>query len=117
MPALMSVWLSLASLLLAAAMVLHRPLWNDYTVTLVLYFGSPGSLCLAGLVLWSLRREDPAEPGIAGQRRQAKIAMAQAVLAAAIVYALVIFAERRQAVSVASASESFSGNTARISLS
>ena len=93
MPALASTWIGLASLLLAATMALYRPAMTDLSVTLVLYFGSPGAFCLAGLVLWAYRKDVGAEPGIAAQRMQAKVAIGLALIAAAIVYLLVIFAE------------------------
>lgn len=94
MLALMSTWLGLAAFLLASAMLLFRPTFTDWTVTLVLYFGSPGALCLAGLVLWAHRNDDHSDPGLESQRLQAKIAVTLAVLAAAIVYALIIFSTK-----------------------
>ncbi len=93
MPALASAWIGLASLLLAAIMALYRPAMTDLTVTLVLYFGSPGAMCFAGLVLWAYRKEDALDPGIAAQRAQARVAIVLALVAALIVYLLVIFAE------------------------
>lgn len=93
MLALASVWIGLAAFLLAVAMLLYRPVFNDLTVTLVIYFGSPGALCLAGLVLWAYRKERSGDPGLAAQRVQAKIAITLAVLAAAIIYLLVAFSQ------------------------
>ena len=90
MLALTSVWIGLTAMVLAVAMLVHRPAFTDLTVTLVLYFGSPGALCFAGLVLWAHRKEDGADAGVAAQRLQAKAAITLALLAAAIVYALVI---------------------------
>ena len=95
MLALAGVWISLASLLLAVAMVVYRPAFTDVTVTLVLYFGSPAALCFAGLVLWAFRKESDPDPGVAAQRVQAKVAIALAIVAAAIAYALVILAQQR----------------------
>lgn len=92
MLALLSVWISLATLLLAATMVVYRPAFNDVTVPLVVMFGAPGALCLAGIVLWHYRRDTSGEPALAVQRLQAKVAIGLALLASAIVYALVIFA-------------------------
>lgn len=92
--AITSVWISLATLVLAIAMVLYRPAMTDLTVTLVLYFGTPGSICLAGMVLWAYRKEPVGEPGIDGRRRQSKTAIGLAIAAAAIVYVLVICAEQ-----------------------
>jgi heme/copper-type cytochrome/quinol oxidase subunit 2 len=94
MLALASVWIGLAALALSAAMVVYRPAFTDLTVTLVLYFGAPGSLCLAGLVLWAYRREDRADPGVAAQRKQARVAIVLALVAAVIVYLLVIFSHK-----------------------
>lgn len=94
MLALASVWMGLAVLALSAAMVVYRPVFTDLTVLLVLYFGSPGSLCLAGLVLWAYRKEEGSDPGIAAQRKQAKVAIGLALVAAAIVYLLVIFSHK-----------------------
>ena len=94
MLALMSVWISLFTLLLAATMWLYRPTFTDITVVLVLYFGSPGSLCLGGLVLWAYRKEDSSHPGIAAQRTQSLAAIVMALIAAAIVYLLIILSEK-----------------------
>lgn len=94
MLALMSVWISLAALAVAATMVVYRPAFTDWTVTLVLYFGSPGAMCFAGLILWAYRKEDSTDAGVAAQRLQAKVAIAIALLAAAIVYLLIIYAEK-----------------------
>ena len=94
MLALASVWIGLAVFALSVAMVVYRPVFTDLTVTLVLYFGSPGSLCLAGLVLWAYRKEDRADPGTSAQRKQARVAIFLAIAAAAIVYLLVIFSHK-----------------------
>lgn len=94
MLALGSVWIGLGSLLIAVTMIVHRPTFTDLTVTLVLYFGSPGALCLAGLVLWAHRKDDASDAGLQAQRLQAKIAIGMAVVAAAVVYILVIGADR-----------------------
>ena len=93
MLALASVWIALGVFLLAVAMFLYRPVFNDLTVTLVVYFGSPGALCLAGLVLWAYRKERSGDPGVAAQRVQAKFAITLAVLAAAVIYLLVGFSQ------------------------
>jgi hypothetical protein len=94
MVALASVWIGLIAFVAALVMVVYRPAFTDWTVLLVAYFGAPGALCLAGMVLWAHRKEPAADPAVAGQRRQAKIAIGLAVLAAAIVYGLVIFAQQ-----------------------
>ena len=93
MLALASVWIALVSLVLAVIMAGYRPAMTDLTVTLVLYFGSPGALCFAGLVLWAYRKEALPDPGVASQRTQAHVAIGMAVIAAAIVYLLVMLAD------------------------
>ncbi len=94
MLALLSVWIGLASLAIAAAMFGYRALFSDSGVTLVLYLGSPGALCLAGLVLWAHRKEGSSDPGVSAQRLQAKVAIGLALIAAAIVYALFIASDK-----------------------
>ncbi len=94
MLAFMSVWISLCTLLLAATMLLYRPAFTDTTVVLVLYFGSPGALCFAGLILWAFRKEDSTDPGMTSQRTQCVAAIIMALLAAAIVYVLIIQSEK-----------------------
>jgi len=91
MLALASVWLGLMSFLLALAMLVHRPAFTDWTVVLVLYFGAPGAMCLAGLTLWAHREEKSADdPGLAARRVQSVTAIVLSILAAAIVYGLII---------------------------
>lgn len=91
---LVGVWIALLSLLLSVGMVLHRPLFNDLSILLVLYFGAPGAMCLAGLVLWAHRKEGAADTGLQARRMQCKIAIGLALAAAAIVYALVMLSDR-----------------------
>ncbi len=91
MLSLFSVWLGSASLIMSLAMVLYRPAFDDVLILIDMYFACPLSLTFGGLVLWATRREksqhDPA-------RLQAKIGIALALLAAAIVYILVASAEQ-----------------------
>jgi len=94
MLAIAAVWIALVSLLLAGAAVVHRPLFTDLTVTLVLYFGSPGALCFAGLTLWAHRDDGDDDPGIRARRVQAKAAITLALLAATIMYLLVIYSTK-----------------------
>jgi hypothetical protein len=94
MLALISTWLGLATLLVAATMLLYRPSFTDWGVTLVLYFGSPGAMCLAGMVLWAHRKDDHGDPGLESQRMQAKVAISLAMFAAAIVYMLIIYSAK-----------------------
>ncbi|NOS99328.1 MAG: hypothetical protein HOP29_01725 [Phycisphaerales bacterium] len=93
MLALLSVWIALASLVLAVAMAVHRPAFTDLSVWLVLWLGAPGAMCLAGMVLWSYRKDVVAGRGVRAQRMQCKVAIAMALVGAAIVYVLVIGAE------------------------
>ncbi len=90
MLALLSVWVGLASFVIASAMLLYRPAMTDLTILIVLYFGSPGAICLAGLVLWANRHDDSPEPALTAQRLQARVAIGTALVAAVIVYALII---------------------------
>lgn len=94
MIALLAAWVGLASVVLAVAMLLYRPAMTDVTILLVLYFGAPGALCLGGLVLWSHRSDSSDISAVAGQRRQARTGIACGVIAAAIVYLLIIFSEK-----------------------
>ena len=93
MLALTSVWLALITLGISVAMLVHRPWFNDATVPIVLWLGSPLSMCLAGLVLWAHRKKSSPGPNLMAQRTQCKVAIALALAAAAIVYLLVIRAE------------------------
>ncbi len=90
MLAFAAVWIALASLLIAVAMLVYRPTFTDVSVVLVLYFGSPGALCLALLTLWAFRREGDEDKGVRARRLQCWVAIAMAVAAAAIVYLLII---------------------------
>ena len=94
MLALLSTWLGMATLLLASTMLLFRPAFTDLTVTLVLYFGSPGAMCFAGMVLWAHRKDDHNDPGLESQRLQAKVAITMAMLAATIVYMLIFYSAK-----------------------
>lgn len=94
MLALLSVWIGLASFVLSALMLLYRPAMTDLTVLMVLYFGSPGTLCLALLVLWAHRGDTSPEPALIAQRTQCKVAIVMAILAAAIVYGLIIASQK-----------------------
>lgn len=94
MLALLGVWLGLVSFVLAAAMLLYRPAMTDLGILLILYFGAPGSLCLAGLVLWAHRADTDGDPGIAAQRLQSKVAIVLSLAAAAIVYGLIIASQK-----------------------
>jgi len=92
--AFFSVWISLAVLALAAGMVIYRPLFTDLTVVAVLWFGAPGAMCFAGLVLWAYRKDTSGDPGVSGQRLQARIAIVLSVAAAVIVYLLIIYSHK-----------------------
>ena len=94
MVALSSVWIGLGTFAIAVAMLVYRPAMTDATVTAVLWFGAPGAMCLAGLVLWAYRDEGSGDEGVVAQRLQAKVAIVLAVLAAAIVYGLIIGSQK-----------------------
>ncbi|MCP4246689.1 MAG: hypothetical protein GY778_06540 [bacterium] len=94
MAALFSVWLRLACLALSLVMLLWRPAFHDVTVLINMWFACPGTICIAGLVLWAHRKDVSGDAGIAARRVQAKVAIGLALAAAAIVYALVIGADR-----------------------
>lgn len=111
MLAFASVWISLASLVVAVSMLIYRPAFTDLNVTLVLYFGAPGALCLAGLVLYANRDFDSADHGLEAQRVQAKVAIAMAILAAAIVYTLIIRSQKLEPTMTDSAIEQTSGSS------
>ncbi|MGB0715389.1 MAG: hypothetical protein ACPGXK_05895 [Phycisphaerae bacterium] len=94
MLALLSVWVGLISMVLAIGMCFFRTLFTDLNVVLVLYFGSPGALCFAGLVLWAYRKEGRDDEGINAQCLQARVGLTFGLIAATLVYILVIYAER-----------------------
>ncbi len=94
MAAFASVWMGLACLIVATTMFLWRPAFTDFWIWFVLWLGAPGTMCIAGLVLWSYRKDDHDEPGILAQRVQCKAAIAMAIVASAIVYALIIGSEK-----------------------
>ena len=101
MLALASVWIGLASLILAATMVLYRPAMTDNTIPIVLWAGSPGAICLAGLVLWASRKIDHPDPGLVSQRLQAKVAITTAIVPPPLAYLLTISSPTRAAASAA----------------
>lgn len=88
MLALLSVWMSVACLTLAAAMLLYRPVFTEFTMILFLEFLAPATLCFAGLVLWSHRKNRTPEPAVVAQRLQAKVAIVLTTMAVAIVYVI-----------------------------
>ena len=94
MLAFFGVWIGLASLLVALVMLIYRPAFTDFSVVSVLYFGAPGALCFALLTLWAFRKEPDTDPGLQARRLQCKVAIAMALIASAIVYALVIFSTK-----------------------
>ena len=94
MLALAAVWAAMVSLFLSLLMLVYRPAFTDPTVTVVLWFGVPGALCFAGLTLWAHRDEGSDDLGVVARRIQAKIAIVLGILAAGIVYALIIFSTK-----------------------
>ncbi len=93
MLAFASVWMGLACLTLSMVMLLYRPYFTDLNIWLILWLGSPGTLCFAGMILWVYRGDDAEEPGVVAQRIQCKVAIAEALVAAAIVYSLIFNAQ------------------------
>ena len=98
MLAFFGVWIGLASLLVALVMLIYRPAFTDFSVVSVLYFGSPGALCFALLTLWAYRKEPDTDAGLEARRLQCKVAVAMAVIAAAIVYGLIVFSTKFEAI-------------------
>lgn len=94
MAAFVSVWMGLGTFGVAAVMLLWRETFTDFYVWLVLWLGAPGTMCLAGLVLWANRKQNPEEPGVGPQRLQCKVAIGLALAAAAIVYGLIMGAQQ-----------------------
>lgn len=94
MLAFASAWVGLGSLLIAVTMVVYRPAFTDLGVTLVLWFGSPAAMCFGILVLWAHRKDDTADAGLQAQRLQCKVGIVLAVVAAAIVYLLIIYSQK-----------------------
>ncbi len=88
---ILSVWLGLASLVMSLVMVLYRPAFHDVLVLIEMYFACPLSLMFGGLVLWATRQEKSQNTA---PRLQAKVGITLALLAAAMVYGLVAFADR-----------------------
>lgn len=98
MLALLSVWLGMISLFLSLLMLVYRPAFTDGAVTMVLWFGAPGAMCFAGLTLWAYRDDGRDDLGIVARRIQAKAAIGMGVVAAAIVYALIILSTKLEPV-------------------
>ena len=94
MIALASVWMGFACLLLSLVMWIWRPAMTDVTIWLVLWLGAPGTLCLAGIVLWSYRKRSRDEKDVAAQRLQCTVGIILALAAAAVVYTLIIRSEK-----------------------
>ena len=88
---LLSVWLGLASLVMSLVMVLYRPAFHDVLLLIEMYLACPLSLMFGGLLLWATRQEKSQN---AAPRLQAKVGITLALVAAAVVYGLVAFADR-----------------------
>lgn len=95
MLALISVWLGVLCLLLSGLMLVYPPAMTQGSLILVLEFLAPGSLCLAGLVLWAHRKDESPEAAVAAQRLQAKTAIVLTLLACAIVYVIFLVLARK----------------------
>ena len=94
MIAFLSVWMGVACFAASLTMLIYRPAFTDFNIWFVLWLGSPGTMCLAGVVLWSHRKDMSGEPAVAAQRLQCKVAIALAIVAAAIVYALIFRSDK-----------------------
>ena len=88
---ILSVWLGSASLVISLVMVFYRPAFHDVLLLIEMYFACPLSLMFGGLVLWATRQEKSQNEA---PRLQAKVGITLALVAAAMVYCLVAFAER-----------------------
>ena len=89
MLALLSVWIGLASLLYALAIVIWRPLFSDVNISVTLY-AAIFSLTLAGLTLWDLRKQPRDEPAVRARRLQAWVATVLSILSIACIYLLIM---------------------------
>ncbi len=96
MLALTSVWLGVLCLLLSGLMLVYPPAMTQGSLILVLEFLAPGSLCLAGIVLWAHRKDEHPEPAIVAQRLQAKTAIVLTLLACAIVYVIFLVLAKKE---------------------
>lgn len=95
MLALLSVWMSVACLALAGAMLLFRRAFTEFTMILFMEFMAPATLCLAGLVLWGHRKDHSPEPAVIAQRLQAKVAIALTLISVAIMYVIFLVLANR----------------------
>ena len=86
MSAFLSVWMGLTCLVMSIVMVAYPPAVTEWTLILFLELLAPLTLCLAGIVLWSYRKDRSNDPPIAAQRLQAKIAITLTLIACALVY-------------------------------
>jgi len=94
MLAFASVWIAFGAFVLAVTMLVYRPAMTDLAIWSVLWLGAPLSMCFAGLILWAYRKDISDDQAIAAQRTQAWVAIALAITAAAIVYALIIYSNK-----------------------
>ncbi len=90
MMALGSVWVGLACLILAIAMLLTPAAFTELTLPGLLYVGAPAALWLACVTLWLLRKEPSGDEAIDAQRLQAKVGITFTLIAVGIVYFLVL---------------------------
>lgn len=84
MVAFLAVWTAVAALAFAVVNLTLVPFEWRLLVMLVWGIADAVPLTLAGLVLWSLRKADRQESGVAAQRLQAQTAVALALLALAM---------------------------------
>lgn len=88
MAAFLSAWMGLACLAFAVVMIFYGPALNSVTIVVELW-GTAAAMTVAGLVFWAHRNEPPTT-AIKMQRLQAGFGIGLAVIAAAIVYVLII---------------------------
>jgi hypothetical protein len=92
MLALLSVWLGLACLVYALAIVFWRRLFTDFGITVTLY-AAIFSLTFAGLSLWNLRKRNDDELGVRAQRLQAWVGSTLSIAGIACIYLLIARAD------------------------
>lgn len=87
MLALGSAWIGLLMAALSLAMVVHRPLFHDWVLPVVLY-GAVAAIALGGLVLMRPRKPGDDEQSVHAQRVQAKVGIALGIVSYMIVFVL-----------------------------
>ena len=86
MAALLSVWVALGALATTLLLVFTR-LGSKGSVLILLPYTLAFSVTLAAAVLWATRKKSPSEPGVSGQRVQARAA----IILDAMTFAVLLF--------------------------